>query len=209
MQAVRKATVEVLVLGVLGAGLALTFNAVRGSSGLELTKNYFDKGSERAAQQRAAYEAKQAALAIGAAAERVATDPVTTDSAPTDHPDHEFQEVSFAEAVEIFKDPNTRLGVNVFVDARSGDDYEAGHIPGAILADHSRLEDYIDVVLDFAEGADKMIVYCNGGNCEDSVFLCAELLDFEIQWENIFLFADGWKAWTDGNMPVETGMGGE
>ena len=209
MQAIRKATVEVLVLSVLGAGLALTFNAVRGSSGLELTKNYFDKRSDLVAQKRAAFEeASREAAAVRDSAELVELG-VTPEPASDDHPDHGLQELSFDDVVKVYNDPNTKLGVNIFVDARRDDQFEEGHIPGAILCNPFQLEDYIELVLDFAEGAEKIIVYCNGGDCEDSISLCGELLEFDVPYESIFLYAAGWKAWKAGNMPVETGMGGE
>ena len=129
--------------------------------------------------------------------------------ASDDHPDHGLQELSFDDVVKVYNDPNTKLGVNIFVDARRDDQFEQGHIPGAILCNPFQLEDYIELVLDFAEGAEKIIVYCNGGDCEDSISLCGELLEFDVPYESIFLYAAGWKAWKAGNMPVETGMGGE
>lgn len=207
MKAVQKTVVEVLVLGAIGIAVALTANGVRGSSGLKLNKNYFYKGEVRKKTQ----PEKQAVETTGAqpSAPSVQRSVLPLKQAATKHLDHRFQEVSFAEAVAIFEDPNTELGVNIFVDARNDAAYEEGHIPGALQVDHYRLEDYIDNILDYAQGAEKIVVYCNGGNCEDSILVCADLEEFEVEYESIYLFAGGWKAWTGGNMPVATGRDGE
>ena len=196
MQAVKKTVLEVLVLVVVGAGVALAVNSTKGSRGLKLTKNYFAK----VAVPKRPSQTARAVTKTGPKPEAA-----TKQSDEPKHLDHEYQDVSFADAVAIFEDSNTELGVNIFIDARNDAAYEEGHIPGAIQADHYRLEDYIDNVLAFAEGAEKILVYCNGGNCEDSILVCGDLIEFDIAYENIFLFSGGWKAWTGGNMPVATG----
>ena len=109
----------------------------------------------------------------------------------------------------MFDDPNTEMGLNVFVDARNDEAYEDGHIPGAIQADHYWIEDFIDNILLHAQVAEKLIVYCNGGNCEDSILVCSDLLDAGVSYDKIYLFAGGWEAWTAANMPVATGPEGE
>lgn len=199
MKAVKKTVMEVLVLTVVGTGVALAVNGSQGSRGLKLTKNYFARVAipNRPAPQTPSVEkveAKQAGVREKAATPKRLK--------------HDYQDVSFAEAVAIFEDPGTELGVNIFVDARNDAAFEEGHIPGAIQVDHYRLEDYIQNVLDFAAGAEKIVVYCNGGECEDSVLVCGDLIEFDVPYENIYLFSGGWKAWTDGNMPVATGRDG-
>ena len=200
MQAVKKTVLEVLVLAVVGTGVALAVNSAQGSRGLKLTKNYFAKVAIPHRTPSPTPTEKKSEEKPEAAGKRAA--------APK-HGKHEYQDVSFAEAVAIFEDPNTESGGNIFVDARNDAAYEEGHIPGAVQADHYRLEDYIENLLDFAAGAEKIVVYCNGGNCEDSVLICGDLIEFEVPYESIYLFSGGWKAWTDGNMPVATGRDGE
>ncbi len=200
MKAFKKTLMEVLVLAVVGTGVALAVNGAQGSRGLKLTKNYFAKV---AVPNRPAPATPTVNKVEAAQVEE------RKKAAAPKHLKHEYQDVSFADAVAIFKDPGTELGVNIFVDARNDAAYEEGHIPGAIQADHYRLEDYMDNLLDFAAGAEKIVVYCNGGNCEDSVLLCGDLIEFDVPFENIYLFSGGWKAWTDGNMPVAKGRDGE
>ena len=195
MQTIKKTLLEVLALAAVGTGVALAVNGTR-SRGLNITKNHF---ATVAIPNRPAPSTKT--VKLGEAELEAAGEPAP---APK-HIKHDYQDVSYAEAVAIFEDPNTESGGNIFVDARNDAAYEEGHIPGAIQADHYRLEDYIDTVLEFAAGAEKIVVYCNGGNCEDSVLMCGDLINFDVAYESIYLFSGGWKAWTDGNMPVATG----
>ncbi len=200
MQTVKKTVLEVLVLAVVGTGVALAVNGAQGSRGLKLTKNYFAKVTLPNHATPPTPTVKKV--------EAVQVEERKKAAAPK-HLKHDYQDVSFAEAVAIFEDPGTELGVNIFVDARNDAAYEEGHIPGAIQADHYRLEDYMENLLDFAAGAEKIVVYCNGGDCEDSVLICGDLIEFDVPYENIYLFSGGWKAWTDGNMPVAKGRDGE
>ena len=54
-------------------------------------------------------------------------------------------------------------------------------------------------------GALKVIVYCGGGDCEDSVFMCRELLEADVPYDAIHLYVGGWEEWTAKGMPVEEG----
>ena len=111
----------------------------------------------------------------------------------------------YDEVVAIFNEENTQLGVNVFIDARADTAFEEGHIPGAVQCDHYQLEDYMEAVLDVVYDAEKIIVYCNGGECEDSIFVCADLIDFDVSYDSIYLFAGGWKEWSGNGMPIAKG----
>lgn len=119
-----------------------------------------------------------------------------------------FQVIDIEEVREVYLDDRTQYGLNVFVDARADGPFEAGHIPGAVQCDYYRLDFYIDSVLARAAGAEKVIVYCNGGDCEDSLHVCGELLNYEIPWHSIYLFKGGWEAWKETELPVETGPEG-
>ncbi len=114
-----------------------------------------------------------------------------------------YQEVSFAEVVDLLNDPDTELGLNVFVDARSSELYAEGHIPGAVWCDPYETEAHIDDVTGVATAADKVIVYCTGGECEDSIFMCRELLEAGIARKAIYLYPDGWNEWIERGQPVE------
>jgi len=120
----------------------------------------------------------------------------------TKHLEHDYQEIHFPELVKVFQDPATAQGLNLFVDARKPDLYEEGHIPGAVQCE---LGDAIDDVIARANGVERVIVYCGGGDCEDSIFMCRELLDAAVPYDSIFLYPGGWKEWSANQMPTQTG----
>lgn len=200
MGAVKKTLLEALILGVLGILVAVGINAVRASGSVKFTRNYFDKGFDEVEQLNPRPGTDSPPSQSAAAAPQHAADDDTAQ-----HPDHPYQEVDFEEVAAIFNDPDGQAGAVTFVDARNDEAYEAGHIPGAIQADHYRLEDCIDIVLDYADASEKLIVYCSGGDCEDSIFLCKDLLDFDVVYDKIYLYPGGWKEWTKRGMPVATG----
>lgn len=119
------------------------------------------------------------------------------------HLKHEYQSISFNEVVAVFNDPLTRQGMNLFVDARNDDNFNEGHIPGAVQCFPFEMHLHIDEVLARANGVDKIIVYCNGGDCEDSIFTCRDLIAAGIPSESVYLYEGGWKEWAAKDMPVE------
>jgi rhodanese-related sulfurtransferase len=137
-------------------------------------------------------------------------EPLTTDALPTtdqvEEPGpHPFREVDLKEAVGIFEHEHTADGLYVFVDARADGPYEAGHIPGAVQCDYYRIDYYFPELLAKAAGAEKLVVYCNGGDCEDSLYVCGELLKADIPRAHILLFKGGWQEWKKANLPIATG----
>lgn len=199
MKAVRETVVQMLILLVAGIGVAFVANAVRGDGSLKWRRNYFDKGLARriAGSARESSDGSKVHDSGSLASEAAATQ---KDRVPCS-----YQTVTFAEVVEILDDPKRTEGLYVFVDARKDDAFEAGHIPGAIQADHYQLDDYIDNLKERVVAADKIIVYCNGGDCEDSKFMCGDLLELGVELKALFLYTGGWKEWEQKNMPVETG----
>lgn len=203
---------DMLILGGIGLVVALTVNTVRArqnaSGAVELTRVYFDdaRDAEIAAKYKKPVTSSAKSNPDQGATSSTTTTPVESEPAiEVKHMDHPYQSVTFEGVVAIFDDPNTQDSVNIFVDARDDDSYEEGHIPGALQAFPQEIARYIDTVMQYAEGAEKVVVYCNGGDCTDSKYLCNELLDAGISYDRIYLFEGGWNMWTANGMPVETG----
>jgi len=210
----RRTIVELCIVGLLGFALGSGVNAVRGSGSLKLAKNYFDKGvpqkeaRPRVTSERPAQVVREAAVGESPDASGVSLSLDSEATSESGHLDHGYQEITFGEVVEVFNDPATSTGLNVFIDARNDEAYKEGHIPGAVQCDPYQVGRYIDDVLTCANGADKVVVYCDGGDCEDSIFACRELIEAGVPYEAVYLFAGGWKEWTARKMPVE-GRGAE
>jgi len=197
MRVVLRTLAEVVALGVLGLVLAFSTNSLRDRGSLEVGRDYFPS----IAGNRVNASTEVPKDKSDNSTDTTGDDPIAV------HRDFGFQTVSVDEVIGFFNDPRTEVEAFLFVDARNDEQYEEGHIPGAFQADHYELNHFIDSLLPLAEAAEKIIVYCNGGDCEDSVFMCQDLEGFGIPHDNIFLFSEGWEAWTKRGMPVETGRG--
>lgn len=192
MKALKKTIVEFLLLGVIGLIVGFTANGLRTKNSLQFTKNYFDFGT--------------VAIIPGnddpTAPTNEAGETVTEQSK---HPKHPYQEITHSEVLALLNDPNTATGLNVFVDARNDESYNEGHILGALQCDPYDIASYINKIMNHVLGAEKVVVYCGGGECEDSIFMCRELIELGVPTEAIYLFAGGWNEWKDKGGPIESG----
>jgi rhodanese-related sulfurtransferase len=199
MGAIQKTIVELLLLGLLSVGLAFGSNAMRTSRSLKVSKNYFEKTAQapvkpgEAAKHDVPLPKPPAQEQPKVAAKKL---------------EHDYQEISFDEVVDAFNDPATKQGLNVFVDARKHEYYDEGHIPGALNCDPYEAEQTIDEVVAQASGVERVIVYCGGGDCEDSIFLSRELVEAGVPKDTIYLYPGGWTEWSAKKMPVEVGHDG-
>lgn len=187
MNTLGRTVVEVVALLGLAIVLGFSVNTVHGR--IKPTKNYF---AMRPPPSRATDDAGATGDPADAAA----------DAEEPTHAEHRFQEISFDAVADLLE---SAADDYIFVDARADAAFEDGHIPGAIQCDHYHLEDFIDDVLQYTAVVDKVIVYCNGGDCTDSNFVCQDLEDYGVPRERIYLFAGGWTQWRENDMPYEEG----
>ena len=97
----------------------------------------------------------------------------------------------------------------LFLDARRTSVYEEGHIAGA--RPFSVWESDIDEKVNklFAERSDPrdqekpIVIYCSGGDCEDSHMLAQKL--WGIQFNNVYVYKDGFPDWQKRGLPIHTG----
>jgi rhodanese-related sulfurtransferase len=92
-------------------------------------------------------------------------------------------------------------GNAVFVDARSRENYEDGHIPGAVSLPASRFDAHIGILLDKYSPDQPIITYCSGRNCKDSHQLAQLFLGFG--FTNVKVFIDGFPGWQAEGYPIE------
>ncbi len=185
MKTVAATIGQMVLLLVLGVAIGVGVNTVRGKDKISLMRDYFPPAGP---------------VTRPAVAPNNTADPnsVTTASATKS----EFQELTLDDVIQLFNDPQASTGEYIFIDARADQPFQAGHIPGAFQCDYYRLEEYLPRVLDRVQNADKVIVYCNGGECEDSLLVCRQFKSFT-SMEKIYLFRGGWQAWQGAGEPVE------
>jgi rhodanese-related sulfurtransferase len=89
------------------------------------------------------------------------------------------------------------------LDARTSDEYEAGHIPGAMLCDYFELGYYLDIVLPRLNPDEEIGIYCTGPSCDDSEMLAREL--YAMGYKRLCVFSGGMEEWIEAGLPVEHG----
>jgi rhodanese-related sulfurtransferase len=88
-------------------------------------------------------------------------------------------------------------GENAFwVDARSPDEYEAGHVPKAILLNLEGWDQLFPKFLDRWSPEKPVVVYCSARTCELSREIAERLRKSGIS--PVFVLKGGWEAWKAG-----------
>lgn len=96
-------------------------------------------------------------------------------------------------------------GQSVFVDARSTEAFNEGHIRGAISLPIASFDDNIEYFFETHPFSTHIITYCSGRECQDSHEM-AQLL-MEIGYSNVSVFIDGYPAWKENGYPIENTAG--
>ncbi len=196
--AAKRVVLEAALVVVIGTLFAFAANRVS-PRGLALTRNYFPEGTGRLVS-----------------ATPLATKPHNT--ASTNSPASDPAQLLAAElkekglrlidrnhALQFFHDPRFKQNIVVFVDARDEQHYREGHIPGAYEFDPYRPEKYFDAVLPACQAAEQIVVYCNGGDCDDSETAAILLRDIGVPNQKLMVYGGGITEWVSNGLPVEIG----
>jgi rhodanese-related sulfurtransferase len=87
------------------------------------------------------------------------------------------------------------------LDARSHDEFKAGHIPGAKSLPYYEINQYKDDALANLAADAPIIIYCEGIGCELSFFLGRDLVAGG--FTNIRIFYGGYPEWSQAGLPIE------
>ncbi len=97
----------------------------------------------------------------------------------------------------------------LFLDARRSKDFAEGHVAGARsfpVWEAAVLKERVEALV--AEGRDQtlpVVLYCTGGDCEDSHMLAQAL--FGAGFENLLVYREGFPDWRTRGGAVVTGRG--
>jgi rhodanese-related sulfurtransferase len=116
--------------------------------------------------------------------------------------------ITLAETEDLFAQRTQGTEGLLFIDSRGRDDFAAGHIPGALSVPLERIQwsrktapgSEWAVTLDFP-GAQTLVVYCEGGDCQTSVSLAKIIHDKG--YKDIRIFTGGWAEWSAAGLPEE------
>ncbi|MBI5386279.1 MAG: hypothetical protein HZA90_16540 [Verrucomicrobia bacterium] len=187
---------EALLVLAVGIGLSLAANWLS-PQGLSLTADPFH-GDTRPTLPLASTNALTNVVAMGtntlSLAEQVAVR----------LKEKGLQVATSNEVLEVFRDPRYPHDLVVIVDARDEDNFKQGHIPGAVLFNHYYLEKHLPV-LQLCQIAEKIVVYCSGGDCDDSEHAAVTLRETGVSKEKLWVYPGGMAEWSTNGLPVEIG----
>jgi rhodanese-related sulfurtransferase len=92
-------------------------------------------------------------------------------------------------------------GKALFVDARSFEDFENGHIKGAESLPLGQFDEHIGAFRKKYPANNFIVTYCSGRTCNDSHRL--EQLLFDHGYVNVSIFIDGYQGWKAEGFPIE------
>lgn len=89
-------------------------------------------------------------------------------------------------------------GTAIFIDARDSYEFECGTIPGAVnmpfeYLPEGELDQYLDSLLPGVPKDKTLIIFCSGDECDLSLHLARNLLDY--QYTEIRIFFGGAREW--------------
>lgn len=90
-----------------------------------------------------------------------------------------------------------------FLDARSPEDFEAGHIANALNLPVEAFDEHFVKLAPMLPPDAPVIIYCDGEDCELSHRLAARLK--ESGFTDVHMLFNGWTVWRKAGFPAETG----
>lgn len=189
---------EAALVAVAGFAIAFAANQIS-PRGLTLSRNYFPTGTNNLVRVAAS------TAAPGAGANTNLVTPSLVQQVAAQMKQAGLQLIDRRRAVQLFHDSRLKPDGIVFIDARDAEEYRAGHIPGAYEFDPYHPEKYFPAVLPACQAAKQIVVYCNGGDCDDSETAALLLRDVGIPNQKLFVYGGGITEWTNNRLSVVTG----
>lgn len=194
---------EAVIIAVVGTVIALVANA-KNPDGLALGRNYFGfaqpPGGESMTRTGVVATGPSSTQAADNGVEELKKTLINNGIGPIEH----------AEVAGMFQNPMYQQGLYLFIDARDADHYAAGHIPGAyhidaFMKDEVAKKALLDEMIQLAQSAEKVVVYCNGGHCDDSIGTAVDLRNSGLDPTKLFVYLGGIHEWHKAGLPIEGG----
>ncbi|WP_305044594.1 rhodanese-like domain-containing protein [Geoalkalibacter sp.] len=91
----------------------------------------------------------------------------------------------------------------LLIDARVGEMYREGHIPGALSLPWADVDEFLDDFRARVAPERRLILYCSGYGCPDSFDLGIRLIDEG--YLDVWTYEGGMPEWRAAGLPVEKG----
>lgn len=206
MRETRRTMVEAVAIGVVSLALGLGVNAVN-EDGLKLSRNYFERLSPAPVKPIPPAVVSATSPAGPGAQDKPTTPPPVVNPAARRLLDAGVGIAHIDDVKAMIGDP-LYGSMQILIDARDDQHYQAGHIAGAYQLDHYHVDRYLPALLPVTLPADRVIIYCAGGECEDSELAAMDLIQSGVDRSKIFVYLEGYKEWSSRREPVEKGERG-
>lgn len=114
---------------------------------------------------------------------------------------HLDREITLRQARYLFEND-----MAIFIDARPSGEFEKGHIAGAFSVPTNSFENGPPVAAQILDDQRYVVIYCSGGNCEESHLVAEDLaLERPDLMNMIHICVDGYPAWTEAGLPTQDG----
>ncbi len=199
---IKRVVLPVVVILAVGSLMGMGFNSARAKNRINMRRNYFAVAAT-ASPKASTSESTDASDGSTSSA----LDGPSQES--TDTPkegktlNHPFTPVTLDEVVDLYLSDGYQTGDVVFIDARSEENFAQEHIIGSFNIDNYNADDMYAEYEQYVLAANTIVVYCGGGDCEDSIFLSTYLTNRGVSMDTIRLFEGGMKAWLNDNLEVE------
>jgi len=94
-------------------------------------------------------------------------------------------------------------GAAVIIDAREREEFDAGHIAGALSMPFDEVTAEPERMENLSTGGKPIVAYCGGGTCEVSLGLAWELI--AAGKTRVVVYVGGFSEWSEAGYPVEDG----
>lgn len=136
------------------------------------------------------------AIVIGFAVNAMSDDPLPLIAEPKVFDEEKYPVVD-AETVKN----HIENGTAIIIDARDPNEYEEGHIQGALNLPASSFNDYFREIGEGLPRDFPIVVYCQGGLCDQSHIVLYQLE--QIGFMDLHIYQEGWLDWVEHNFPTE------
>lgn len=106
-----------------------------------------------------------------------------------------IQEPLREDEVDVAEVQKRWAGQVIWLDARPRDQFEAEHIPGAMILNEQEFDQQLLEILDTLQTAAKpVVIYCGGQKCEASRHVREKLMSV-VALDECYVLKGGWPAW--------------
>lgn len=112
---------------------------------------------------------------------------------------HHIEHRAFRAGVPVVFLPGVRVrlqdSATVVLDAREPENYEAGHLPGALSLPVGQAEERLGDYAALLTPQTPLLLYCDGADCADALELALKLREYG--FEDVTLYPGGYAEWTE------------